>query len=169
MASMGRPASEHFRVGQLAPGRCMADQHVPGRPLKNDVDVTFLNYDSNFFDCYLKFEDEPSFHIKSFYGAPNINNRSTSWTLLKRLADVGPLSPWLAIGDFNEILSNSNKSGDIDEAALSTTLQCIPTLVTDEDNDTLSRTFMLTEVEAALKSTVADKSPSVDGMSAMFY
>uniref|UniRef100_A0A803PCF5 DUF4283 domain-containing protein n=1 Tax=Cannabis sativa TaxID=3483 RepID=A0A803PCF5_CANSA len=163
---------------------------------KNDVDVTLLNYGSSFFDCYLKNEDEPSFHFIGFYGSPNIYNRSSSLTLLKRLADVAPLSPWLAIGEFNEILSNSNKSGGdpftwiknrstlntikerldrglkvhskadiaevvhnyfavmfmatgIDEAALSTTLQCIPTLVTDEDNDILSRIFTTTEVEAA--------------------
>ncbi|KAM6563618.1 hypothetical protein CsatB_023616 [Cannabis sativa] len=78
---------------------------------KNDVDVTLLNYGSSFFDCYLKNEDEPSFHFIGFYGSPNIYNRSSSLTLLKRLADVAPLSPWLAIGEFNEILSNSNKSG----------------------------------------------------------
>uniref|UniRef100_A0A803PIE5 Reverse transcriptase zinc-binding domain-containing protein n=1 Tax=Cannabis sativa TaxID=3483 RepID=A0A803PIE5_CANSA len=52
-----------------------------------------------------------TFHFFAFYGAPEVQNRCLSWLRLKRLADVAPTLPWFTIGDFNEILSNSNKQG----------------------------------------------------------
>ncbi|XP_060969998.1 uncharacterized protein LOC133037169 [Cannabis sativa] len=76
-----------------------------------DVDVNLLNFGPTFFDCYMVFKGCPSFHFTGFYGAPDVANRSTSWTLFKRFGDVAPLQPWLAIGDFNEILSNNDKFG----------------------------------------------------------
>ncbi|XP_060974707.1 uncharacterized protein LOC133039776 [Cannabis sativa] len=78
---------------------------------KDDIDISLLNFGPNFFDCYLKMNDSPTFHLTCFYGAPEAHNRSASWTLLQRLADVAPHLPWFVIGDFNEILFNSNKSG----------------------------------------------------------
>uniref|UniRef100_A0A803NGJ4 Reverse transcriptase domain-containing protein n=1 Tax=Cannabis sativa TaxID=3483 RepID=A0A803NGJ4_CANSA len=55
--------------------------------------------------------NDPKWHFSAFYGAPAAHNRHLTWTLLQRLKDVAPLTPWLVIGDFNEILSNHNKSG----------------------------------------------------------
>uniref|UniRef100_A0A803Q8P9 Reverse transcriptase domain-containing protein n=1 Tax=Cannabis sativa TaxID=3483 RepID=A0A803Q8P9_CANSA len=77
----------------------------------DDVDVNLLNFGTTFFDCYMMFKGSPSFHFTGFYGAPDTTNRSAAWTLLKRFGDVAPLQPWLAIGDFNEILSNNDKLG----------------------------------------------------------
>ncbi|XP_060973975.1 uncharacterized protein LOC133039163 [Cannabis sativa] len=75
------------------------------------VDVTLLNMGPTFFDCYMKFNGWPNFHFTGFYGAPEIANKSDSWTLFQRFGDVAPLLPWLTMGDFNEILSNNDKSG----------------------------------------------------------
>uniref|UniRef100_A0A803PZC4 Endonuclease/exonuclease/phosphatase domain-containing protein n=1 Tax=Cannabis sativa TaxID=3483 RepID=A0A803PZC4_CANSA len=78
---------------------------------KDDIDVKLNNIGSCFFDCYMTSNAGQQFHFSAFYGSPTVQNRSDSWTLLRRLADVAPLQPWLVIGDFNEILSNQNKSG----------------------------------------------------------
>ncbi|KAM6592035.1 hypothetical protein CsatA_014640 [Cannabis sativa] len=78
---------------------------------KDEVEITLLNMGPTFFDCYMMIENSPTVHLTCFYGAPEVNNRQVSWTLLERLADVAPHLPWLVLGDFNEILSNSNKSG----------------------------------------------------------
>uniref|UniRef100_A0A803PQM1 Uncharacterized protein n=1 Tax=Cannabis sativa TaxID=3483 RepID=A0A803PQM1_CANSA len=73
--------------------------------------VTLNNFNTNIFDCYLGFLNGPLCHFTAFYGAPATHNRIHSWTLLKRLKDVAPMLPWMIIGDFNEILYNSNKQG----------------------------------------------------------
>uniref|UniRef100_A0A803PNH7 Reverse transcriptase domain-containing protein n=1 Tax=Cannabis sativa TaxID=3483 RepID=A0A803PNH7_CANSA len=76
-----------------------------------NIDVTLLNFGKTFFDCYVKADNEATFHLTAFYGAPEAQNKPDSWMLLQRLADVSPSLPWLVIGDFNEILSNENTSG----------------------------------------------------------
>lgn len=48
--------------------------------------------------------------ITGFYGCPERSGRLDSWKLLKRLGDQNRL-PWVVIGDFNEILGNSEKMG----------------------------------------------------------
>ncbi|KAM6558713.1 hypothetical protein CsatA_027952 [Cannabis sativa] len=78
---------------------------------KNDVDVSILTYNKSVFDCYIASPNQPKWHFTAFYGEPCTQLRPQTWTLLKRLKDVSPLSPWLVIGDFNEILSNDNKIG----------------------------------------------------------
>uniref|UniRef100_A0A803QB97 Uncharacterized protein n=1 Tax=Cannabis sativa TaxID=3483 RepID=A0A803QB97_CANSA len=57
----------------------------------------------------------------------------------------------------------------IDESALDLTLSTIPTLVTTKMNANLVKPFEASEVDLALHTTVSDKSPKIDGMSAMFY
>uniref|UniRef100_A0A803P6P3 Uncharacterized protein n=1 Tax=Cannabis sativa TaxID=3483 RepID=A0A803P6P3_CANSA len=66
---------------------------------------------------------------------------------------------------FEDIFQASN----VDELALASTLDCIPAMVTDEPNQALTKSFTVTDVDAALKSMGSNKSPSIDGMSAMFY
>ena len=78
---------------------------------KGDIDVHLLTFNTNLFDCYIKCENGSSLHFSAFYGAPELQNRVNTWKLLERCKYIAPLMPWLVIGDFNEILSNSNKSG----------------------------------------------------------
>uniref|UniRef100_A0A803PLC7 Reverse transcriptase domain-containing protein n=1 Tax=Cannabis sativa TaxID=3483 RepID=A0A803PLC7_CANSA len=57
----------------------------------------------------------------------------------------------------------------IDEDALVTTLNVIPTTITPEMNTELLKPFEAAEVELALHSMASNKSPGIDGMSPMFY
>jgi hypothetical protein len=45
-----------------------------------------------------------------FYGAPETHLRENSWNLLRTLNGQYSL-PWCCVGDFNEIVRNSEKSG----------------------------------------------------------
>jgi exonuclease III len=45
-----------------------------------------------------------------FYGHPNPAKRHEAWDLLKFLARLAP-EPWICIGDFNEVLTMSEKLG----------------------------------------------------------
>jgi hypothetical protein len=47
-----------------------------------------------------------------FYGDLDATKRIEAWNLLKILAQLHP-DPWVCIGDFNEILSMSEKCGGI--------------------------------------------------------
>jgi endonuclease/exonuclease/phosphatase family metal-dependent hydrolase len=48
--------------------------------------------------------------LTGFYGHPEWNKRKESWELLKHLQSYSPLA-WLCIGDFNEIVDQSEKWG----------------------------------------------------------
>jgi hypothetical protein len=48
--------------------------------------------------------------LTRFYGHPEWNKRKESWKLLKHLQSYSP-SAWLCIGDFNEIVDQSEKCG----------------------------------------------------------
>ena len=45
-----------------------------------------------------------------FYGHLDVTKRQESWELLKVLNNFSP-TPWVCIGDFNEIISNAEKWG----------------------------------------------------------
>ncbi|GLT27325.1 hypothetical protein SLA2020_023310 [Shorea laevis] len=48
--------------------------------------------------------------LTGFYGRPEVAHKEESWTLLKSLKAASTL-PWLCLGDFNEILRQSEKEG----------------------------------------------------------
>uniref|UniRef100_A0A803NUC0 CCHC-type domain-containing protein n=1 Tax=Cannabis sativa TaxID=3483 RepID=A0A803NUC0_CANSA len=78
---------------------------------KDNINVSLNIFGSTYFDCCLSVDDGPLFHLTAFYGAPATSSRALSWTLLTRLHDIAPTLPWILVGDFNEILSQSDKSG----------------------------------------------------------
>uniref|UniRef100_A0A803QD89 Reverse transcriptase domain-containing protein n=1 Tax=Cannabis sativa TaxID=3483 RepID=A0A803QD89_CANSA len=50
------------------------------------------------------------FHLSCYYGSPYVADKQISWTLLHRLFDTAPLSPWLIIGDFNDYLGFNDRN-----------------------------------------------------------
>ncbi|XP_057250759.1 uncharacterized protein LOC130591452 [Beta vulgaris subsp. vulgaris] len=59
---------------------------------------------------------EEEWRCTGFYGWPEIQNRHLSWSLLESLTAQSTL-PWLCLGDFNEILLDSEKMGGNDRAS----------------------------------------------------
>ena len=49
-------------------------------------------------------------HLTGFYGNPETSKRHEPWATMKHLGTTSSL-PWLVIGDFNEIISMSEKEG----------------------------------------------------------
>lgn len=74
-----------------------------------NINLEILSFSAGHIDYVIK---DPISHWRftSFYGNPNTSLRYHSWNLLKRLNCSSTL-PWLVGGDFNEILSHSEKSG----------------------------------------------------------
>jgi hypothetical protein len=48
--------------------------------------------------------------INLFYGNPEVVKRRESWALMRHLSTFTP-TPWLCVGDFNEIINFSEQRG----------------------------------------------------------
>lgn len=68
-----------------------------------------------------------------------------------------------------DYFQNIFQTSHSDVEALSAVLETIPAMVTPEMNDDLTKPFTKTEIEDALRNMSPDKSPGIDGISAMFY
>lgn len=78
----------------------------------NSVDVRVRSYSQGHVDCFVD-GDGKKWRFTGFYGNPATDQRKFSWELLKRLHSEGKYHDrlWLVGGDFNEILSDSEKKG----------------------------------------------------------
>lgn len=78
---------------------------------KDTVSVVVLHSCKNYIDCVVTFVAE-GFHCKitCVYGNPHTNEKSAFWySMMHRFSPL--TTPWLCIGDFNEILNASEKRG----------------------------------------------------------
>lgn len=58
-------------------------------------------------------EGATPWRLIDFYGFPERNRRRQSWDLLCQLISLSTL-PWCCLGDFNDMLSSSDKKGNVD-------------------------------------------------------
>lgn len=79
---------------------------------KDPCSVHVLSFSKGHIDCKVLL-DESVFRFTGFYGDPDPRERHFSWSLLRRLANIGELAglPWIVGGDFNEIVSQGEKKG----------------------------------------------------------
>ena len=78
---------------------------------KKEIKLEIMGYFGNFIDAIVTDErSDCKWRITGFYGHPETHRRKESWEQLKGLNRKFQL-PWLCLGDFNEILSMSEKWG----------------------------------------------------------
>ena len=76
-----------------------------------DVDLEIKSYSLNHIDAVINdTESSYKWRLTGFYGHPETHRRYESWHFLAFLNNQLHL-PWLCLGDFNEILTNSEKQG----------------------------------------------------------
>lgn len=77
---------------------------------KDDTEVTITGFSRNHIDATVSLEGANKWRFTGFYGHPKRSRRHQSWKLLKHLANLSSL-PWPLMGDFNDLLSQSEKRG----------------------------------------------------------
>ncbi|GLT46072.1 hypothetical protein SLA2020_198580 [Shorea laevis] len=75
-----------------------------------DVQIQLLSYSQSHIDMEIRDMTDFSWHLTGFYGHPETGRRHESWALLKSLKSSSTL-PWVCLGDFNEIMRQSEKVG----------------------------------------------------------
>ena len=75
---------------------------------RNGVSVTDHGVTANFIDVTI--DDGRKWRCTGFYGEPARENKHKSWEYLRGLHQMRD-EPWIAFGDFNEILFMHEKEG----------------------------------------------------------
>ncbi|KAK2665571.1 hypothetical protein Ddye_004145 [Dipteronia dyeriana] len=76
----------------------------------NSIIVDLLSYSPGHIDVRIQDEGNRVWRFTGFYGNPVQAQRLNSWTLLRRLAGLYNM-PWVVLGDFNEIMCDSENVG----------------------------------------------------------
>ncbi|KAL0374207.1 UNVERIFIED_CONTAM: hypothetical protein Sradi_3336400 [Sesamum radiatum] len=78
---------------------------------KKSVSVTIQSFSNRHIDASIQADTRsPIWRFSGIYGDPETSNRKNTWELLTRLK-AQSIRPWLCMGDFNEILEDSEKEG----------------------------------------------------------
>lgn len=77
---------------------------------RDSVDISICFSSPNLVDLFVK-SNEGDFYLSFVYGHPNPSLRNHLWERLERTHTIRKGSPWLIMGDFNEIMSNREKRG----------------------------------------------------------
>ncbi|KAL0395137.1 UNVERIFIED_CONTAM: hypothetical protein Slati_4479900 [Sesamum latifolium] len=91
------------------------DSHGKGGGLmlfwRKDVNLVVHSFSPSHIDAGIFNEKgTEGWRFMGLYGQPDADCRSKTWRLLRRLSTFSP-RPWLCAGDFNEILSQEEKTG----------------------------------------------------------
>ena len=83
---------------------------------ERELDVELKSYTRNHIDAIvIDSKLSLKWRITGFYGNPDTNQRKESWNLLQFLNSQFQM-PWVCLGDFNEILYASEKSGGLERS-----------------------------------------------------
>lgn len=76
------------------------------------VSCTLRSYSLNHIDMDVE-QDNLKWRLTGYYGYPERSRRHLSWNLLRTLASQNS-SPWVCVGDFNDLLWARDKRGRVD-------------------------------------------------------
>jgi exonuclease III len=77
----------------------------------DDFQLTIQNFSHRHINAVIKRQNDGiEWKFSGFYGHPETAKRKEAWALLRHIALLSP-TPWLCIGDFNEILHANEKWG----------------------------------------------------------
>ena len=74
--------------------------------------LNLISFSMNYIDVVVKIPKMREWRLAGFYGFPERSRRRESWELLKSLSRRSNLS-WCCIGDFNDLLDQSEKKGQL--------------------------------------------------------
>jgi hypothetical protein len=78
---------------------------------KTEVGAVIQNYSRRHINAIVNYPtSHPPWKLTGFYGQPEASKRGEAWDLLKYISRMEP-KPWICFGDFNEIVSLSEKWG----------------------------------------------------------
>jgi ribonuclease HI len=105
---------EYVRAKMKFDGMFVVDCHGRSGGLalmwKAETNIQVQNYSKRHINAIVKNgNNDRGWKFTGFYGNPEATKRSESWSLLRFLSSMDP-DPWLCVGDFNEIMSLSEKS-----------------------------------------------------------
>uniref|UniRef100_A0A2N9IZ60 Reverse transcriptase domain-containing protein n=1 Tax=Fagus sylvatica TaxID=28930 RepID=A0A2N9IZ60_FAGSY len=72
--------------------------------------VSISSYSQHHIDAVLDYQSPNAWRFTGFYGSPTVEGKATAWSILRTLRTHHTL-PWLCAGDFNKLLSGSEKWG----------------------------------------------------------
>ena len=75
--------------------------------------VSLMSFSRNHVDVRVNIPEMVLWRLTCFYGHPERNRRKDFWDLLKSLSNRSNL-PWCCIGDFNDLLAQTEKKGRLD-------------------------------------------------------
>uniref|UniRef100_A0A2N9GDA6 Reverse transcriptase domain-containing protein n=1 Tax=Fagus sylvatica TaxID=28930 RepID=A0A2N9GDA6_FAGSY len=80
---------------------------------RDEVQIVVHSHSIAHIDITIRIRGYRDWHFTGFYGNLETSKRDDSWTLLRRLHRNDDL-PWLVMGDFNELLDCSEKTGRLE-------------------------------------------------------
>ncbi|XP_074366501.1 uncharacterized protein LOC141707310 [Apium graveolens] len=78
---------------------------------KNNIACEVTGYSQNHIDVVFLNNSVASWRLSCFYGFPERGRRKNSWDLIRTLSQISSL-PWCIVGDFNDLLHQSDKQGN---------------------------------------------------------